>query len=66
MKVPFLQLYIESDKIILDMVKGDVYTSYVSWQLYLSYISSCDWTDEEFNLKLLDYIDNNWEDKVLN
>lgn len=33
-------------------------------QEYYAYIAACGWTDIEFDNALLEYIDNNWEDRL--
>lgn len=60
-RIPYDIVAIEANRIIIKMVLAPSWEAYYYWELYISYISVCGWTDQEFDAETMRRIDAAWE-----
>lgn len=59
-KIPYDIVAIEANKLIIRMALSK-YNDFYYYQLYLTFIQACGWTDQEFDEETLKRIDKAWD-----
>ena len=60
-RLPYEVVAVEADRLIIRMVVApSVEEVYYYWDLYVSYIEACGWTDQEFDKETIKRIDAAW------
>ncbi len=60
-KLPFEAIEAQAFDLILQMVLAPAWEAHEYWESYITYITECGWTDQEFDQELLERIDNQWQ-----
>jgi hypothetical protein len=68
--IPFLLVLIESDKIFYDAIKCNLNFDFKGYEekmkLYRSFLNVCGYSEQEFNLKLIEWVDSQWHKIAFN
>ncbi len=60
-RIPYEIVAAEADRLIIRMVVAPtVEQVYYYWDLYVTYIEACGWTDQEFDKETIKRIDAGW------